>query len=206
MLPLAVAIRELGLAGGNPASPLGARRKLLQHLSHTRGVDALFVGLYRAARRFAARGSDDAVIEWQNAAACSRSHLRPDGYGLYRRRGWLHGFFLEWDRGTLNARDYARKFAAYYAYGITRRFERDYPGYPTILAVATDSATERRIARAAHLAAVGRPQPLPLLLTSRWRIDDVSNPQGLIGPIWRAPDDGCDDRRRWPPDRKRGWA
>jgi len=196
-LSLAVAIRELGLAGGGPDHPLGARRKLLQHLAHTRGVDALFVRLYGMARQLAARGSDDAVVEWQNAAACSRSHLRPDGYGLYRRRGWLHGFFLEFDRGTLNARDYAKKFAAYYAYGLNRRFERDYPGYPTILVVAADNTTERRVARAAQVAAVGQPQPLPLLLTCRWHIDDPSNQQGLLGRIWRPPDADFDDRRRW---------
>lgn len=198
-LSLAVAIRELGLVGGGPDDPRGARRTLLQHLTHTRGVDALFVGLYAVARRLAARGSDDAVIEWQNAAACSRCHLRPDGYGLYRRRGWLHGFFLEFDRGTLNARDYARKFGAYYAYGLSRRFERDYPGYPTILVVATDNATERRIAGAARLAAVGRSQPLPLLLTCRWRIDDPSNPHGLLGPIWRLPDARISARHSWLP-------
>jgi hypothetical protein len=139
------------------------------------------------------------VFEWQNAAACSRSHLRPDGYGLYLRRGWLHGFFLEWDRGTLNARDYCRKFAAYYAYGISRRFERDRPGYPTILVIASDNATEERIARAAQVATVGRPQPLPLLLTCRWRIDDANNPHGLLGPIWRDPHATLSRRRSWFP-------
>jgi hypothetical protein len=198
-LSLAMAIRESGLAGGGPAHPLGTRRKLLQHLTHTRGVDALFVGLYRTARRLADRGGDDAVIEWQNAAACSRSHLRPDGYGVYRHRGWLHGFFLEWDRGTLNSRDYSRKFAAYYAYGVSRHFERDYSGYPTILVVATDNATERRIVQAAKAASVGRPQPLPLLLTYRWRVDDASNPHGLLGPIWRDPDVPHNRRQSWFP-------
>jgi hypothetical protein len=76
------------------------------------------------------------MVEWQNAAAYSRRHLRPDGYGLYRHGGWLHSFLLENDRGSLNARDYFKKVAAYHAYGINRHFERDYPGFPTILVVA----------------------------------------------------------------------
>jgi hypothetical protein len=176
---------------------MGARRKLLQHLPHTLGADAVFVSLYRTAHERAARGHDDAVLEWQNAAACSRHHLRPDGYGLYRQGGWLHSFFLEYDRGSLNARDYFKKLAAYYDYGINRRFERDYPGFPIILVVAANNATERRIGRVVQETAVGRGVKLPLLLTTQWRIDDVHNVPGLLGPIWREPDADFDDRRCW---------
>jgi hypothetical protein len=197
-LSLAVAVRELGLAGGGLEYPIGARRKLLQHLPHTLGADAVFVSLYRTAHQRAARGHDDAVVEWQNAAACSRRHLRPDGYGLYRHGGWLHSFFLEYDRGSLNARDYFKKLAAYYDYGINRRFERDYPGYPTILFVTENNATEERVARVARAAAVRHSGKVPLLLTSRWRVDEPCNPRGLLGPIWREPDADFDDRRCWP--------
>jgi hypothetical protein len=199
-LSLAVAVRELGLAGGGPEQPIGSRRKLLQHLAHTLGADAIFVSLYRTARELAAMGQDDAMVEWQNAAACSRRQLRPDGYGLYQHEGWLHSFFLEYDRGSLNARDYFKKLAAYYDYGINRRFERDYPGYPTILVVACDNGTERRIGQVVQEAAVGRGINLPLLLTSRWRIDATSNSHGLLGPIWRRCDGHVDDRQSWLPD------
>jgi hypothetical protein len=199
-LSLAVAVRELGLTGGGPEQPIGARRKLLQHLPHTLGANAVFVSLYRTARQLAAKGHDDAVVEWRNAAACSRRHLRPDGYGLYQHEGWLHSFFLEYDRGSLNARDYFKKLAAYYDYGIKRRFERDYPGFPTILVVASDNATERRIGSVVQEAATGRGFKLPLLLTSRWRIDDTQNPYGLLGAIWREPDADFNDRRFWLPE------
>jgi hypothetical protein len=198
-LSLTVAVRELGLAGGGPEQPVGARRKLLQHLAHTRGTDAVFVSLYRTARQLSAKGHDDAVVEWQNAAACSRRHLRPDGYGLYRHEGWLHSFFLEYDRGSLNARDYLKKLAAYYDYGINRRFEQDYPGFPTILVVAADNGTEARIGRVVQEAAVGRGFKLPLLLTSQWRIDDSTNPLGLLGLIWRQIDADFGHRCCWLP-------
>jgi DNA-binding Lrp family transcriptional regulator len=200
-LSLAVAVRELGLVGGGPDAPLGSRRKLIGTLSHTRGVDDVFVRLYRQARARAATGCDDEMVQWQNAAACSRRHLRPDGYGVYRHGTRYDGFFLEYDRGTMNARDYFKKFGAYYRYGITHRFERDYNSYPTVLVMTSDNAAEERIARVARAAAVGQPGTLPLLLTCRWRVDDATNPDGLLGPIWRETSAAWDDRCSWPSER-----
>ncbi len=196
-LSLAVAVRELGLVGGGPDAHFGSRRKLLSTLAHTRGADDIFVHLYRQARARAAVGCDEAMVEWQNAAACSRRHLRPDGYGVYRRGSRYDGFFLEYDRGTMNARDYFEKFRAYYRYGITGRFERDYNSYPTILVVTSDNAAEERIARVAGAAAVGQPGKLPLLLTCRWRIDGATNSHGLLGPVWGEPEAAFNQRRFW---------
>ena len=196
-LSLAVVVRANGLAGGGPERPVGTRQKLLKELVHTRGVDDLFVSLCAAARERAAAGGDDALVAWRNAAACCRGPVRPDGYGLYRHAEQRYGFFLEYDRGTMSARDYREKFAAYYAYWASGRFERDYDGFPTILVVTDLPAAEERIARAARAVAVGRPAPLPLLLTCRWRLEDERNPQGLLGPIWREPDGAFGARRPW---------
>lgn len=192
------AVRHLGLAGGGPGHPFGARRKLLANLAHTIGADAMFVSLVCVAKKLAALGSDDALVEWRNAAACSRRYLRPDGYGLYRHAGRLYGFFLEYDRGTMSARDYHAKFAAYHGYMASGRFERDYDGFPTILVVTAGNSAEERIARAARAAAVGRGGRLPILLTCEWRIHASRNPYGLLAPIWREPDAGFDERRLWP--------
>ncbi len=196
-LSLAVAVRELGLVGGGPDTPVGSRRKLLRTLAHTRGADDIFVGLYRQARKHTAMECDEAVVQWQNAAACSRRHLRPDGYGVYRRGTRYDGFFVEYDRGTMNARDYFKKFGAYYRYGVTGRFEQDYNTYPTVLVITSDNAAEERIARVARAAAVGQQGKLPLLLTCQWRIDDALNPHGLLGKIWREPGADCNGRRYW---------
>ena len=197
-LSLGRAVHHLGLAGGGPGRPVGARRRLLASLAHTLGADAIFVGLARTARRLAAQGSDDALVEWRNAAACSRGHLRPDGYGLCRHAGQLYGFFLEYDRGTMSARDYLAKFAAYHEYLASGRFDRDYRGFPTILVVTSDRSAEERIARAVRSAAVGRGQALPLLLTCEWLLAHPRNPHGLLGPVWREPDRSFRDRRCWP--------
>ena len=196
-LSLAVAVRELGLAGGGPNESFGSRRKLLRTLAHTQGADNIFVRLYRQARARAAAGWDEAMVEWQNAATCSRRHLRPDGYGVYRRGTHYDGFFVEYDRGTMNARDYFKKFGAYYHYGMTGRFERDYNSYPTVLVITADNAAEERIARVARAAAVGQQGKLPMLLTCQWRIDDAENLHSLLGCVWREPDSNFDDRRFW---------
>ena len=196
-LSLAVAVRELGLVGGAPDAPIGSRRRLLSTLAHTRGADDIFVRLYRQARKHTAAGCDEAVVQWQNAAACSRRHLRPDGYGVYRRGTRYDGFFVEYDRGTMNARDYFKKFGAYYHYGMTGRFQRDYNSYPTVLVITADNAAEERIARVAGAAAVGQPGKLPLLLTCRWRIEGATNSHGLLGPVWREPEAAFNQRRFW---------
>ncbi len=199
-LSVAIAVRELGLVGGAPDKPVGSRRKLVRTLAHTRGADDIFVRLYRQARKHTAAGCDEAMVEWQNAAACSRRHLRPDGYGVYRRGTRYDGFFVEYDRGTMNARDYFKKFGAYYHYGMTGRFQRDYNSYPTVLVITADNAAEERIARVARAAAVGHSGKLPMLLTCHWRLDDVRNTDALLGRIWREPDTEFDRRRYWLPD------
>lgn len=196
-LSLPVAVRANGLAGGGPDQPVGTRQKLLKELAHTRGVDDLFISLWVTARERAAAGGDDALVIWRNAAACCHGPVRPDGYGIYRLHGERYGFFLEYDRGTMSARDYGEKFATYYDYWASGRFERDYEGFPTILVVTDVPGAEERIARAARAAAVGRPASLPLLLACRWRLDDERNPHGLLGPIWREPDGAFHARRPW---------
>lgn len=197
-LGLSAAVRWNGLTGGGPECPVGLRRSLLRNPEHTLGVNALFAGLYRVASRLAGLGSDDAVLEWRNSTVCTRGRLRPDGYGLYRRQGRRLGFFLEYDRGTTRPRDYLEKLSAYYDYRDSGRFARDYLSFPTILIVTTDRSAEGRLARAAQAAATGREPGLSVLLTTEWRVSrDPSNPEGMLGPIWRAPAEGSESRHRW---------
>lgn len=198
-LSLARAVDVNGLAGGGPDHSTGTRRLLLRNLNHTLGADDLFIGLYRQFRTTATTKGGDALLEWRNAAACSRRRVRPDGYGMIRCNGQLHGFFLEYDCGTMSARDYGEKWARYYDYRDGRTFEQDYDGYPTILVVTTDKTAEERIARSARTASVGRWAPLPMLLTCAWRtFRDPANQHGLLGPIWRGPHDAFEERCRWP--------
>jgi hypothetical protein len=198
-ITLAAAVRHLGLAGGGPDQPIGQRRSLLRSLEHTLGVNAVFVSLHRTAHALAQAEGDDGLLEWRSAAACSRGRVRPDGYGVYRHRGEVYGFFLEYDRGTMSGRDYREKFAAYFDYRASGRFEQDYDGFPTILVVTTNPAAEERIARAIRSASLGWAAHLPVLLTCDWRINrDPANRYGLLGAIWRESVGIPAARRCWP--------
>jgi hypothetical protein len=208
-LTVGTAARHTGLAGGGPGQRAGtrlsrARYVLLRHLAHTRGADRFFVALARAARAAAVRSPEEAPVGaalavWRNAFACARGRVHPDGYGVLRRAGRRHGFFLEYDRGTARAGDYRAKLGAYYAYRDSGRYAADYAGFPVVLLVTTDTDAENRIAGYARAAADGA-APLALLLTTEWRFRGAPgrppDPAGPLGPIWRTPDDP--KRRRWP--------
>jgi hypothetical protein len=113
-----------------------------------------------------------------------RGRCRPDGYGVCRIDGREVGFFLEYDRGTETARDYAGKWAAYYSYRDRGRAAEDYASFPTILVVT--GGPEERVLRSARAASVARPTPaLPILVTTTSWI--AGHPQGMLGPIWRSP-------------------
>jgi hypothetical protein len=155
----------------------------------------VFVRLCETARRHSSIGPAEALDEWQSPAESSRRGLYPDGYGMYRRGGKLHGFFLEYDRGSEKPAQYLKKFGAYYDFRDTGRFEQDYAGVPTILVVTTGNAAENRIARAAQAASVGRTCPLRILLTTEWRAK--RDPEGYLGRVWRTPSGSFDQRCRW---------
>lgn len=66
-------------------------------------------------------------------------------------------FWLEWDRGTMNARDVAVKFDAYGHYIVSQEWVRERLGLPSLLYVAPGIAQKRRM----HLVAQGSlPNPL----------------------------------------------
>lgn len=194
---LAQAVRLNGLAGGGPQRPVGDRQRLLHTLSHTLGANEVFVGIFRAARARALAGHDEFILDWRNAAACAHGGVWPDGYGLYRRERSLYGFFLEYDRGTENFRDYLRKFNAYYDYWLSGRYLRDYVTLPTILVVTTTAECEERIGNALRATSMGRPASLPALLTHEGLSNDPRNTEGLLGCIWREPTSSCAERRPW---------
>ena len=184
------AARHHGLCGGQDWA--GHRRRLLRTLAHTLGTNDIFVALAVAARRATARGQDEVLEEWHSASACERRLCKPDGYGRYRRGRATLSFFLEYDRATERAASYAAKFDAYYRYRASRQAARDYDGFPSVLVVTIDQTAEHRIAEAAYRAWLrhgGR--QLAVQIT---RIDLIeSQPDGLLGPIWRTPSDTSGD-------------
>jgi hypothetical protein len=194
------ATRYHGLIAGR--SQAGKRRRLLLALAHTLGVNAVFVAFATAACAVRRAGGSDDLVEWRGAAACERNYCKPDGYGCYVRNGVEHGFFLEYDRGTESTRTYLAKFRAYYRYRDSRQADRDYNGFPPVLFVTTQLHAEERIADAANRAWFLRgTEPLAVLITTTSRI--TSDPQGILGRIWRRPGQigatADDEREYWLP-------
>jgi hypothetical protein len=184
---LRAAVRAHGLAGGGPGAPIGSRGVLARRLAHTLGADAVFAGIARAART-----ECGALLEWRNPAACAHGRVRPDGYGLLRLGRLEHGFFLEFDRGTVRPQALRAKFAAYQRYLASSRSAREYQGFPTILVVTSAAGAEERLASTVRAANVGHPT-LPVLLTTVAWIEGCRD--SALGPIWRAAESSC--RRAW---------
>ena len=84
-------------------------------------------------------------------------------------------FWLEWDRGTMNARDLAVKFTSYASYIASREWAREHSMLPVIICVAPD------IARGAAYATGGASQPHAF--TRSGGVDDHS---GVIEGPWAS--------------------
>jgi hypothetical protein len=178
LLPATAATRHHGLLGNH-----ASLRRFWRHLAHTLGANDVFVAFVLAARRLSERGADEALEEWRSAAACARGRFRPDGYGCYRRGAWRFGFFLEYDRGTEKAREYAAKLESYYRYRDSGMAARDFNSFPTLLVVTTSEVAEARFAHQAYLVEQRHGStPLSLFLTTTRRIR--ADPDGVLGAIW----------------------
>jgi hypothetical protein len=99
-------------------------RDLRRRPAHTAGVLQFAHSLAREAAQQRACGRDHRVLAWLNAVegqewfryAGRTGHIWPDARFRYRADGRVYDLLLEWDRGLVRRRDYARKLTAYAAY------------------------------------------------------------------------------------------
>jgi len=156
---------------------------LLERIQHTAGIYRFFAALTEAARRVPGH----ALCWWETGARCERRYriseqwynLRPDALaeycvGLHQIRFWL-----EWDRGTMNARDLAVKFASYAQYIASREWAKEQRMLPRLVCIVPDVAQERQMQRVAHaqLAHFGGVEV--------WTTTEVLlNEYGPFAPIW----------------------
>ncbi|MFN8475027.1 MAG: replication-relaxation family protein [Anaerolineae bacterium] len=197
-MTLAEATHWLGYVGGGPQQPIGVRRKLVQVLGHTLGVNGVFVGLYRAARRARAEGHDERLVVWRSAAQCGQGMLRPDGYGVYAIAGNKHSFWLEYDRGTMWRQALRAKFEAYAEYYERRLYRRDYATMPALLIVTQRAMEEAHIFAAIRDVGLGNDTGFTICLTNEASMNDLANSEGLRDPIWRHVGRGKHERGYWP--------
>ena len=106
-------------------------------------------------------------------------NLRPDalaeyGVGQQRKRFWL-----EWDRGTMNARDLEIKFCSYAHFIASREWARERAKLPLLVCIAPDIAQERRMHRVAQARLPSQPEVMV------WTTTEVLLQEyGPLAPIW----------------------
>ena len=156
---------------------------LLQHIQHTAGIYSFFATLTEAAQR----EPGHALCWWETGAMCERRYrvgeqwynLRPDALAEYHLASRQIRFWLEWDRGTMNVRDLAIKFASYAKYIASREWARERSTLPRLFCVAPDVAQERRIQRVAQ-AGLTYTHGVEV-----WTATEVLlNEHGPLAPIW----------------------
>jgi predicted transcriptional regulator len=126
---------------------------LLQHIEHTTGIYGFFACLAQSARNEVGHE----LCWWETGAKCERRYrvgekwynLRPDALSAYRVGQQQIRFWLEWDRGTMNVRDLAIKFASYAHYIASREWAKECALLPVLICIAPDIAQEVRMSRVA---------------------------------------------------------
>jgi Replication-relaxation len=152
-------------------------------MRHNAGMYGFFAWLTQAAGREAGQ----ALCWWEAGPLCERRYrvneqwynLRPDALASYRVGQRQMRFWLEWDQGTMNARDLSIKFASYTHYVATREWARESARLPRLLCIVPDIAQERRIQRVAQ-ASLTPPSGLALWTTT----EVLLNERGPLAPIW----------------------
>jgi predicted transcriptional regulator len=156
---------------------------LLQHMQHTAGIYGFFASLTDSARR----SPGHELCWWETGSMCERRYrvgeqwynLRPDAMASYRTGQQYMRFWLEWDRGTMNVRDLAVKFASYAFYIASREWAREGSMLPVLVCVAPEIAQEKRLA---HVVRARSAQADGFVV---WTTTEVLlNSYGPLAPIW----------------------
>jgi hypothetical protein len=156
---------------------------LLEHIQHTAGIYRFFAALTKAARQ----ESGHQLCWWETGAQCERRYqvgeqwynLRPDALAEYCVGQQRFRFWLEWDRGTMNARDLAVKFASYAQYVASREWAKEQSMIPMLVCVIPDIAQERRMQR------IARTKLAYLHRLEVWTATGtLLNEYGSLAPIW----------------------
>lgn len=106
-------------------------------------------------------------------------NLRPDALAEYPVGERHLRFWLEWDRGTMNARDLATKFHSYTQYIDSREWTKEWSMLPLLVCIAPDIVLEKRMLRVAQTC-LSHVHGLVLLMTTEVLLKEY----GPLAPIW----------------------
>jgi Fe2+ or Zn2+ uptake regulation protein len=182
-------IRTMAVESDNEAesetSRIGLRgeRWLFEHIQHTAGVYGFFATLAQMTRQ----QSEQELCWWETGAVCERRYLlheqwhnlRPDALAGYRVGSKEFRFWLEWDRGTMNARDLTTKFDSYAQYMNSREWAKERSTLPRLFCIVPDIAQERRVQRIAQVKLVHIPRMVLWTTT-----EALLNEHGPLARIW----------------------
>jgi DNA-binding MarR family transcriptional regulator len=170
----------------DPVMPVQQRGVLglLHQIQHTAGVYGFFTTLAQA---LTAR-PDAGIRFWETGGACERVfvyrektlHFKPDALACVHLGARDLRFWLEWDRGTMGARDLERKGATYATYLTSREWAREATTPPALVWVVSDIAQERRVIRVAR-ALLAHVPALHLWTTTA----GLLLTQSILAPIWQ---------------------
>jgi len=162
---------------------------LQRHGAHLAGVYGVVAAFHRAAT--ASRGAIT-VAWWDTGRGCERTYpyhgvqrnLRPDAELelMWQTSGSPHRMrlWLEYDRGTMNQRDLARKMGAYADYAASKEWAaHGYAALPRLLFIVPETTQERRVREACVEQLAGT--RLRVLVTTAAHLSAATP----FGPIWR---------------------
>jgi len=160
-------------------------RQLLRNLIHTEAVHGFLAALANQAH---ANGWRVTQLDPPQRASRyfrfeDRLHsIQPDAFGVLRREGREHPFFLEWERRAIRPSTMAAKLAPYVRYYGAKRPVEDHGAIPLVLVVFDDELAADHFARVAREESERAGVGLPLLVSNRRLVEQ----QGPLGPVWRS--------------------
>lgn len=158
---------------------------LLHQIRHTAGVYGFFAELCAQLSTH-----PDVHVRWFETGPSSEWHFRyadktyrfrPDALAAVQVGEHTFRFWLEWDRGTMDAHDLEKKFATYGMYLISREWARSSPYLPALLCVAPEMGQERRLAEAASTCLVKVPAAFRIYTTTAYLLAR----EGILADIWQ---------------------
>ncbi|HVT97553.1 MAG TPA: replication-relaxation family protein [Acidobacteriaceae bacterium] len=169
---------------GHPLVQRGVRG-LMHQIRHTAGVYAFFAQVSEAL----AHQPDTRLLWWETGVLSERHfafreriyRFRPDAFASVQIGQRPMRFWLEWDRGTMTAKNYQVKFTTYAMYLASREWARSSPLLPALLCVAPDIGQESQLTKAARRCVLQAPSGWCVYSTTA----SLLMTQGVLGPIWR---------------------
>ncbi|GHO49190.1 replication-relaxation family protein [Ktedonospora formicarum] len=154
---------------------------LLRRIAHTAGIYSFLARMQEGAER------EGHVLEWWETEERSARRYRmqgqwhnflPDATFCYAAGAKRFCSWLEWDEGTMHARDLTTKFSSYAHYLETQTWMREYATLPILLVVVPHPGQEQRMSHVVRNAL--EDTSLVVRVTTTTRLDE----KGPLAEIW----------------------